>query len=84
VIVVVLSCGWPRVLDFQQLQRFAVTAALQEMAELGIDLRRQGSLKAFETFGNLAEPFHVTVRITATLFVTDDSQAFAKRGGELG
>jgi hypothetical protein len=72
------------VLDFQQFQRFAVTAALQEMAELGIDLRRQGLLKTFNTFGNVAEPFHVAVRIPATFFVADDSQAFAERGGELG
>jgi hypothetical protein len=73
-----------RVLNLQQLQRFAVTAPLQEMAELGIDLRRQGLLKAFDTVGNVAESFHVAVRIPATFFVPNDSQAFAERGGEFG
>lgn len=54
------------------------------MAELRIDLRRQGLFEAFDSFGNFAEAFHVTVRIASTLFVGDDCEAIAECFGEGG
>jgi hypothetical protein len=41
-------------LHFEELERFGVAAALEEMAELGIDLRRQGLFEALDLFGNVA------------------------------
>ena len=55
----------------QQLKGFAVTAALEEMAEFGIDLRRQGLFEALDSFGNVAEPFGVASGIAAAFFVGD-------------
>jgi hypothetical protein len=54
------------------------------MAKLRIDSRRQGLFEAFDPFGNLTEPFHVAVGISAALFVADDSKALAECSGEVG
>ena len=67
----------------QQLQRLRVTAALKKMAELRIESRRQGLFEAFDSFRNFAEPFHVTVRIAAALFIGDDTESFAESAGEI-
>jgi hypothetical protein len=54
------------------------------MEELRIDSRRQGLFEAFDSFRNLAEPFHVAAGISAALFVADDSKALAECSGEVG
>ena len=53
------------------------------MAQLGIDSTRQRSFQAFDSFRDYAKPFGVLLRITSTLFVTDDRETFAKGGGKL-
>jgi hypothetical protein len=74
----------PSHLLFEQLERFAVTAALEEMAELGIDFRRQGLFEELNFFGNFPKAFRVAVVIGATLLVADDGEAFAESGSEIG
>ena len=54
------------------------------MAELGIDLRRQGLFEALDLFGNFAQAFGVAIGIGAALLVADDGEAFAESGGEVG
>jgi hypothetical protein len=71
-------------LHLQKLEGFGVAAALEEMAELGIDSRRQGLFQTLDSFGDFAETFHVTVRIAAALFVGDDCEALAECVGESG
>jgi hypothetical protein len=56
---------------------------LKKVPKLRVYLRREGLFKAFDSFGDFPEPFHVTLRILATGFIGDNGKAFAKRGGEL-
>ena len=70
--------------SLQELQRFAVAAALQEMAELGVDLGREGLFEALDFFVDFAEADGVAIRVAAAFVVGDDGEAFAEGGGELG
>ena len=54
------------------------------MAELRINLGRQGSLDPLDLFGDFAEPFRVALGIVPARFVTDDGKTLAQRGGEVG
>jgi hypothetical protein len=71
-------------LPFEQFEGFAVAAALEEMAEFGIDLRREGLFEALDFFGNVAEPVGVASGIAAAFIVADDGEAFAESSGEGG
>jgi hypothetical protein len=68
----------------QQLKCFVVAAALEEMAQFRIDLRRQGLFEALDLFGDFAKTLGVAIWIGAALLVADDSEAFAEGGGEVG
>jgi hypothetical protein len=61
-----------------------VTAALEEVAEFRINLRRQAVFEALDLFGNFAQAFGVAIWIGAALLVADDGEAFAEGGGECG
>ena len=54
------------------------------MAQLRIDSSGQRLFQAFDSFRDDAKPIGMPLRIGSTLFVTDDREAFAKGGGELG
>jgi len=74
----------PSHLAFEQLEGFAVAAALEEMAELGIDLRREGLFETLDSFGDVAEPVGVASEIAAAFLVADDGETLAESGGEFG
>ena len=57
---------------------------MEEMAEFGIDLWREGLFEALDLFGDIAEPAGVVVWVGAALLVADDGEAFAESGGEVG
>jgi hypothetical protein len=67
----------------QQLERFSIAAALEEMAELRIDVWWEGLFQALDSFRDNAKPFGVLLPIASTLFVRDDREAIAKSGGKL-
>ena len=71
-------------LRLQQFERFRVAAALEEVAEFGIDLRREGMFEPFDLFGNVAQSFGVAIWIGAALLVADYGEAFAEGGREVG
>jgi hypothetical protein len=77
-----LDCA--RSLRFQQLKRFGVAAALEEMAELRINPRRQGLSDAFDFLRYFAEAFGVAIWIGAALLVADDGETLAERLSEGG
>jgi hypothetical protein len=54
------------------------------MAELRINLRRQGLFEPFDLFGNVAQAFGVAIWVGTALLVADDGEAFAESGGEIG
>jgi hypothetical protein len=54
------------------------------MAELWVDLRREGLFESVESLGDSAEARDVSIRVGATFLVADDGEAFAESGGELG
>ena len=54
------------------------------MAELRINLRRQGLFKALDLFGNLVQALGVPFGLAAAFFIADDGEAFAESGGEVG
>ena len=62
----------------------AVAAALEKMAELGVDLGGERLLEAVDFFGDFAEAPRVAIRVAAAFVVGDDGEAFAEGGGELG
>ena len=68
----------------EQLERFTVTAALEEMAQLRIDRGRQLLFELLDPFRNSLEAFGVAGGIAAAFFVGDDREAFAQGGGEGG
>jgi hypothetical protein len=72
------------ILPFEQLEGFGVAAALEEMAQLGIDRRREELFEPIDFFGDFAEARGVMLRIAAAVFVADDGEAFAEGGGESG
>ena len=72
------------ILPFEQLEGFAVAAALEEVAEFRIDLRREGLLEAFDFFGDVAEPVGVASGIAAAFLVGDDGETLAEGFGEFG
>jgi hypothetical protein len=74
----------PSHLPFEQLEGFAVAAALEEVAEFGIDLRREGLCEALDLFGDVAEPVGVAGGIASTSFVGDDGETLTEGGGEFG
>ena len=58
-------------LHFQQLERFGGAAALEEMAELRVDLRREGLFEALDLFGDFAETggaARCVARLVASVF----------------
>ena len=69
---------------FEQLKSLAVAAALEEVAKLRVDLRRQGLFEAIDFFGDFAEAGGVAVGFAASFFVGDDGKGFAEDGGGLG
>jgi hypothetical protein len=72
------------ILPFEQLEGFVVAAALEEMAEFGIDLRREGLLEAFDFFGNVAESVGVASGIAAAFLVGDEGETLTEGLGERG
>jgi hypothetical protein len=54
------------------------------MAQLRVDTRRKTSLELRDPFRNLTQTLRVAGRLSPALFVSNDGQAFAKRGGEIG
>jgi hypothetical protein len=71
-------------LRLQQFERFGVAAALEEMAELGIDGRRELLFELLDPFGDGFQAFGMAGGIAAAGFVGDDGEAFAEGGGEGG
>ena len=53
------------------------------MPQLRIYLRRQGLFQAFDSLRDYPKPFGVLLRIASTLFVTDNRETVAERGGKL-
>jgi hypothetical protein len=53
------------------------------MAYLRIDSSRQRSFQAFDSFRDYAKSLAVLLRIASTLFVTDNHETVAERGGKL-
>jgi hypothetical protein len=70
-------------LPFEQLERFAVAAALKKMAQLGIDRPGQAVLDLLEALRNYPESFHVPGGIAAAFFVANDGHALAQGCAEL-
>jgi hypothetical protein len=68
---------------FEEFERLGVAAALKEVAELRVDLAREGLFEAVDFFGDFAEAGGVAVGIAAACFVADDGEAFAEGGGEV-
>lgn len=68
----------------QKLKGFAVTAPLQEMAQLRVDPGRKTSLEMRDPFRNLAQTLHVTIGGAAAFFVADDGESFAESRSEVG
>jgi hypothetical protein len=71
-------------LRLQQLERFGIAAALEKMAELRVDLRREGLFEAVDFFGDFAEADGVVLGVAAAGLVGNDGEAFAESGGEVG
>jgi hypothetical protein len=70
-------------LHFEELERFAVAAAVEKVPQLRIDRRRQAVLDFFEALGNYPEPFHVPGGIAAAFFVAHNGHALAQGRGQL-
>ena len=68
----------------EHLQRFTVTAALEEMAQLGIDRGGQLLFELLDPFRNSLQTFGVAGGIAAAFFVGDDREALAQGGGQVG
>jgi hypothetical protein len=68
---------------FQKLEGFGVTAALKEMAKLGVDLGRERLFETLDFFGDFAEADGVPVGVAAAFSVGNDSKPFPESGGEL-
>lgn len=66
----------------QQLERFAVTAALKKMPELRIDFLRQTLFETFDFLRDGSESFGMMIWILSACLVADNGQAFAQGRGE--
>jgi hypothetical protein len=71
-------------LPFEQLERFAVTAALEEVAQLRVDRRGQLVFELLDPFGDGLQAFGVSGGIAAAFFVSDDGEALPECVGEVG
>ena len=69
---------------FQEFERFGVAAALEEVAQFGIERGRELLFELLDPFGDSLEPCGVVGGIAAAFFVGDDGETFAQRGSQVG